>query len=208
MSLVIASASPRRHELLAALGLRFVVAPSEVDEPALAAGRAPEDAAVHLARCKAEATGARSDLVLAADTMVVLGERVLGKPADAADATAMLAGLRGRVHRVLTGVAVTSPAGVATALVESEVRMRDYGDAEIAAYVATGDSLDKAGAYGVQSDTFHPVAHVGGCWCNVMGLPLWTAYRLLRDAGMLAPIPPDRAYARCVACPLSRGAAS
>ena len=204
MSLVVASASPRRHALLAALGLRFVVEPSDVDEVALAAGRAPADAAVHLALCKARAAAASTRVVIAADTMVVVDDRVLGKPADDTEARAMLTTLRGRTHHVLTGVAVVSPASETTAVIESTVRMRAYGDAEIAAYVATGDSLDKAGAYGIQSEPFRPVDAIAGCWCNVMGLPLWTAYGLLKDAGVLAPIPPDRTHPRCVACPLSR----
>lgn len=204
MSLVIASASPRRRELLASLGLRFVVAPSDVDEEALAAGRAPEDAAVHLARSKAAAAAGETRVVLAADTMVVVDDRVLGKPADADDARAMLRTLRARTHRVLTGVAVVSPAGEQTALVESTVRIRDYAEAEIDAYVATRDPYDKAGGYAIQNDGFRPVDAISGCWCNVMGLPLWTAYAMLRAAGVLASIPPDRAHPRCVACPLSR----
>jgi septum formation protein len=205
MTLVVASTSPRRRELLASLGLRFFVAPSDVDEEALARGLEPGDAAVHLALAKARACGRSDAIVLAADTMVVLDGRVLGKPADADEAAGMLAALRGRGHRVLTGVAIVAPGGESTALVESEVRMRTYGDAEIAAYVASGDGLDKAGGYGIQSETLRPVEAIRGCWCNVMGLPLWTAYLLLRDAGLLAPRSPDRAYARCAACPLSRG---
>lgn len=205
MTLVLASTSPRRRELLASLGLRFFVAASDVDEEALARGREPADAAAHLARAKARVCGRPEAIVLAADTMVVLDGRVLGKPAGADEAADMLAALRGRVHRVLTGTAVVAPGGESTALVESEVRMRDYTDAEIAAYVASGDGFDKAGGYAIQSETFHPVEAIGGCWCNVIGLPLWTAYVMLRDAGLLAPWSPDRVHARCAACPLSRG---
>jgi septum formation protein len=204
VSLLVASESPRRRELLARLGLRFGVAPSGVDEEALAEGRVPEEAVVELALAKARAVARPGTIVLAADTVVVLDGGVLGKPASAAAARGMLVALRGRAHRVLTGVAVVAPAGEAAALVESEVRMRAYGDAEIEAYVASGDAFDKAGGYAIQSETFHPVDAIGGCWCNVMGLPLWTAHTLLRDAGLLAPVPPDRAYARCAACPLSR----
>lgn len=205
MTLVVASTSPRRRELLASLGLRFFVAPSDVDEAALARGRGPADAAVHLALAKARACNRPEAIVLAADTMVVLDGRVLGKPAGAEEAAGMLASLRARVHRVLTGVAVVAPAGESTAVVDSDVRMRDYADAEIAAYVASGDAFDKAGGYGIQSESFRPVEAISGCWCNVMGLPLWTAYAMLRDAGLLAPLSPDRAHARCAACPLSRG---
>jgi septum formation protein len=206
VTLVLASASPRRRELLASLGLRFLVAPSGVDEDGLATGRAPEDAAVELAVAKARAAARRDAVVLGADTMVVLDGRVLGKPASDEEAFAMLAALRGRTHRVLTGVAVVAPAGETTRLVESEVRMRAYRDEEIATYVASGDGRDKAGGYAIQSETLRPVEAIGGCWCNVMGLPLWAAYVLLCDAGLLAPHGPDRAYARCAACPLSRGA--
>lgn len=204
MSFVVASASPRRQELLAALGLRFVVTPSDVDETAAAAGMTPDAAARGLALMKARMHATPATIVLGADTMVVLDDRVLGKPVDRHEARRMLAALRARTHRVLTGVAVVSPAGADTALVESTVCMRDYGESELEAYVAGGDGLDKAGAYGVQDEAFRPVAAVGGCWCNVMGLPLWTTYRLLRDAGLLAPRAPGIAYARCAACPLAR----
>jgi septum formation protein len=204
MSLVVASASPRRHELLAALGLEFAVVPSGVDEVALARGRPPADAVLAIAVAKGRAAARPDAVVLAADTMVVLGDVVLGKPADEAEARAMLAALRDRRHRVLTGVSVSSPADEAHTVVESEVHMRAYRDDEIAAYVATGDGRDKAGGYAIQHETFRPVDAIAGCWCNVMGLPLWTVYGLLRAAGLVAPRRPDAAYPRCGACPLAR----
>jgi MAF protein len=204
MTLVVASASPRRHELLHGLQLRFHVSPANLDEAALADGLSPVDAVATLAQAKANAGRHADALVLAADTLVVLDDEVLGKPADAAAACAMLRALRDRTHRVLTGVCLHAPAGDSTVVVESDVRMRAYGDGEIEAYVAAGGGADKAGAYGIQDEPFRPVAAVGGCWCNVMGLPLWTTYQVLFEMGMLAPRSPDRVYARCTACPLRR----
>ena len=204
MTLVVASASPRRHELLQALRLAFRVAPADVDEVALAEGLDPVDAVAALAQAKANAGRHDDALVLAADTVVVLDDSVLGKPADAAAASRMLRALRDRTHRVLTGVCLHAPSGDSTVVVESDVRMRDYGDEEIEAYVAAGGGTDKAGSYGIQDEPFRPVAAVGGCWCNVMGLPLWTTYQVLFEMGLLPPRSPDRAYARCAACPLRR----
>jgi MAF protein len=204
MSLVLASASPRRHELLLALGLRFEIRPAAVDEQQLASGLAPGESVERLALAKAEAVATPDAVAIGADTIVVLDDRVLGKPRDDDDACSMLAALRDRTHRVLTGVSVVAPAGSETTVVVSDVRMRDYADAEIAAYVATGASRDKAGSYGIQDESFRPVASISGCWCNVMGLPLWTAYRMLREAGLLAPRSPDRPFARCAMCPLVR----
>jgi MAF protein len=204
VTLVVASASPRRHELLQALQLRFEVSPANLDEEALADGLSPVDAVAALAQAKANAGRHADALVLAADTIVVLDDAVLGKPADAAAAGDMLRALRDRTHQVLTGVCLHAPAGDSTVVVESDVRMRAYADAEIEAYVAGGGGADKAGSYGIQDEPFRPVASVGGCWCNVMGLPLWTAYQVLLEMGMLPPRSPDRAYARCAACPLRR----
>jgi septum formation protein len=120
-------------------------------------------------------------LILGADTEVVLDGRLLGKPGDAADAGRMLKALRGRVHEVITGVAlVEAPAGrEETAVVTTRVKMAGYSDAEIEAYVATGEPLDKAGAYAVQGLGARLVAEVDGCFTNVVGLPVTTTRRLL-----------------------------
>lgn len=211
VTLVLASASPRRRELLRSLGVPFRVRGSDVPEPLLA-GVPAERQAQDLAAAKARAVAAAAPgaVVLAADTIVVLDGAPLGKPADAAEACAMLRALRGRAHAVVTGIAGV-PAGhnpgvaapVAMDAAVTTVRMRDYGDEEIAAYVATGDPLDKAGAYAIQHPRFRPVAHIDGCYCNVMGLPLWNVRRLLaRLAPTLRTTPPTATYARCLACPL------
>lgn len=202
--LILGSASPRRQELLAALGLRFTVVAADLDEEAIAAGRTPEAAALAVADAKGAAIAARHPgaIVLAADTIVVLDGRMLGKPVDAADARRMLAALRDRVHLVITGITVRRDARHETVAVPAEVTMRGYTDVEIARYVADGGGVDRAGAYGIQDEPFRPVAAIAGCWCNVMGLPLWTAARLLERAGCTAPRAPDEAFARCAACPL------
>ena len=150
--LVLASASPRRRELLASLGVEFEVAPSAADET-LPEGP-PTTAAVLLALRKASAVAARrrEGVVLGADTLVVVDDEVLGKPAGPDDARRMLRRLRGREHRVVTGIAVVDAATgrQATEAVVSRVRMADYPDEAIEAYVASGEPLDKAGAYAIQ----------------------------------------------------------
>jgi MAF protein len=123
--------------------------------------------------------------VLAADTIVVDGGELLGKPCDAADATAMLVRLRGHVHQVLTALAVFAPPDwqLYRDLCIASVPMRDYSDAEIARYVASGDPMDKAGAYAIQNPGFHPVTDFNGCYACVVGLPLCHLLRTLRKAG-------------------------
>jgi MAF protein len=202
--LVLASASPRRRELLAAVGLAFRVTPADLDEEAIAAGLAPEPAALAVAAAKAGAVAGDAAVVLAADTIVVLDDRMLGKPGSPDEARRMLEALRDRTHRVVTAVVVRAGGVEARAAEWSAVRMRPYGGDEIAAYVATGGGLDKAGAYGIQDEPFRPVAAIDGCWCNVMGLPLWTALRLLDRADCRPPRRPDQVLARCASCPLAR----
>lgn len=186
-TLVLASGSPRRKELLALLGLPFVVYPADVEE----GNHVGEDAATMVARlalAKARAVAAHvtQGLILAADTAVCLEGEVLGKPSDPAEAVAILRRLRGRPHLVFSGVTLLyAPSGrIRTELVQSTVWMRHYSDAEIAAYVATGDPLDKAGAYAIQYADFAPVARIEGCYANVMGLPLCHLYRMLREFGI------------------------
>lgn len=203
VKLVLASASPRRRELLETIGLGFDVRPLDLDEVSVAGTLPPLDAAAAVAAAKARAIApVAGTVVLAADTMVVIDGRTIGKPADAADARRMLATLRNRTHTVVTAVTVRAADTEWSATLESSVRMRDYGDHEIDAYVATGGCLDKAGAYGIQDAGFLPVETIEGCYCNVMGLPLWTAYRLLREAGCIAPRRPGDVLARCAVCPM------
>jgi septum formation protein len=185
--LILASASPRRQELLAQLGLEFEVLPSRIAEEHPAAAPAEAIVAVALAKGRAVADGlpaGEAAVVLGADTEVVLDGRLLGKPRDAADAARMLRELAGRIHEVITGIAVVAADREETAAVTSRVEMRAYGDADIAEYVATGEPLDKAGAYAVQGLGGRLVARVDGCLTNVIGLPTRTARRMLAAAGV------------------------
>ena len=186
--LVLASASPRRRQLLAELGLHFEIRPSDVDESSLP-GESPAAMVERLARVKAGARLEPGELVLAADTIVVNDGRILGKPADEADARAMLAAIAGRDHDVFTGVAVAWLADrggeprVAARVDRTVVRMRALDAGEIAAYVATGEPLDKAGAYGIQGLGALCVASIVGNYTNVVGLPLPTAADCFADLG-------------------------
>jgi MAF protein len=187
--LILASGSPRRLELLRALGVAFDIVPARVvEDPEPAPGETPEGLAMRLAwqKCMAVAERYPEALVLAADTVVALDRSVLGKPRDAADAEAMLASLRGRSHEVITGLFV---ACVATGLQvgtadHTIVHFRDYTDAEAEAYIASGDPMDKAGAYGIQHPGFRPAVRVEGCYYNVVGLPLCVAASLLLRGGL------------------------
>ncbi|HUO62695.1 MAG TPA: Maf family protein [Terriglobales bacterium] len=188
-ALVLASASPRRQELLARLGIPFTVQPSRIPEIHPPGPHAQAVAAVALDKARAVASRwtAGAAIVLGADTEVVLEGRYLGKPRDAADAIRMLHELSGRTHEVITGVAlVAAPSGrEETAAVITLVTMVTASDEEIAAYVATGEPLDKAGAYAVQGLGARLVAHVDGCLTNVIGLPVETTRRLLARCGLL-----------------------
>ncbi len=184
--LILASTSPRRRALLALLGVDFTVVAPDIDETVLP-GEAPVETARRLARLKALAITRSDALVIASDTVVALGGEVLGKPADAAEATRMLRRLRGQGHDVFSGVAVAHAGRVRDGVVATQVWMRDYSDEEIAAYVATGDPLDKAGAYAIQHAVFKPVARLVGCYANVVGLPLCLVVHLVREAGLSLP---------------------
>jgi len=206
--LILASRSPRRRQLLAHLGLPFRVVIPRVEEDfaPVATGR-PEELAEALALAKAEAVAREEGegVIIAADTIVVDGETILGKPKDDPEAAAMLRRLRGRTHRVITGLAVVDAGSgqQAASHVVTAVRMRPYADGEIDAYIARGEPLDKAGAYAIQDEHFLPVASYDGCYCNVVGLPLKALVILLRRAGLditdqcLGGLPPE-----CVACPI------
>jgi nucleoside triphosphate pyrophosphatase len=173
--LVLASSSPRRRELLAMLGLEFVVRAADVDESPRPA-ESPEAYVARLAEEKARAAGGAGELVLAADTIVVLDGALLGKPADAAEARAMLRRLSGRDHEVFTGVglwqAVPGEGRWAGTVVRSTVRMAALTDKQIAWYVETGEPLDKAGAYAAQGLGALFVERIDGNFHNVIGLPL------------------------------------
>ena len=200
--LILASASPRRRELLGRLGIPFIVRPADVDETALEAAftGASEELALHLARHKAAAGMAAltaeeitaGAIIIAADTTVLLDEAILGKPRNADEAWDMLRRLRGRTHVVCTGVIVQPTVGAAASVaIATRVTMRSYADAEIARYIASGDPFDKAGSYAIQHPDFQPVARIDGCATNVIGLPLCELTQLLRPLGLslLSPAP-------------------
>ncbi len=193
MPLILASESPRRQAFLRMCGIQYAAVPARVTEIAQD-GENPEETALRLSREKARAAAARWNggpaWVLAADTVVTLGAHILGKPADAAQAREFLERLRGREHRVITGVCLLGApnGGERTDLAVTRVRMRDYTPAELDAYLATGDGKDKAGAYAIQHPDFQPVDWVDGCYANVVGLPVCRVYALLEAAG----IPPEK----------------
>lgn len=173
MDLLLASASPRRRQLLADAGLAFSVVPADIDETLLPE-EAPSDAVVRLARAKAAAVAARYPLarVLAADTAVVLDGAFLGKPETEAEAVAMLTRLSGRTHEVMTGYALCAPTGSVSGCCRTRVHFRVLTAEEIGAYVASGEPMDKAGAYGIQAGAAHMVASIEGSYTNVVGLPM------------------------------------
>jgi septum formation protein len=188
--LVLASASPRRLELLRQIGLEpALVDPAAIDETPLA-GETARQLALRLARAKAAAIAARHPgaFVLAADTVVAAGRRLLGKPEDAADARRMLSLLSGRAHRVLTGVAAIAPGGQAGArLSETRVRFKRLTEAELAAYLDSNEWSGKAGGYGVQGRAGAFVAAINGSYTGVVGLPLYETRALLVGLGYRTP---------------------
>ena len=203
MTLILASASPRRRELLPALGLAFEVRPSAVDEASDEPDPARRASLLALRKARALASGRAerpTATVIGADTIVVLDGRMLGKPRDDDEAAAMLTALRGRTHQVVTAVAVLAGGREALEAVTSAVTMREYEDDELARYIARGEPFDKAGGYAIQDPELAPAASIDGCMCAVIGLPLWTLRTLLRDAAALEAQPPS--LDRCAACPL------
>jgi septum formation protein len=181
MTLVLASASPRRSELLRNAGISFVVEPAHVPEQPLPNER-PLVYAQRLACDKARAVFARHPdaVVLGADTIVVADEHLLEKPRDAEDAARMLRLLSGRAHQVVTGVCLMSAGFVQTEAEITEVRFSSLSESEIANYVATGEPMDKAGAYAIQGVASRWVERIDGCYFNVVGLPVPHVYRMLR----------------------------
>jgi septum formation protein len=187
VGLVLASASPRRRQMLADLGLTIRLAPSHIDEIVLPGENAAQ-AAQRLAAAKAAAVATGPyDTVLAADTLVVLGEHIMGKPQDQAEAADMLRRLSGARHEVITGYCLVNQAWRKEGLGRSQVTFREISEAEIAAYIATGEPLDKAGAYAVQGLGGALVKEVSGSYTNVVGLPLSAVIELLLEQGLIHP---------------------
>jgi septum formation protein len=183
-SLVLASRSPRRAELLTAAGIPFVVRAADIDETPLS-GELPRDYVLRMAEEKARAVAAEdSEIVLAADTTVVLGSEILGKPRDASDAARMLSALAGQRHLVLTGICVMRREGcLALEAASTAVWFSPMSHLEIDEYVASGEPLDKAGAYAIQGTASRWVERIEGSYTNVVGLPVALVYRLLRQSG-------------------------
>lgn len=182
--LILASASPRRRELLADAGLRFTVVAPDVEEEALP-NEAPDGLVLRLAQAKAAAVaGSPGAVLLAADTVVALERRILGKPRDPAEARTMLQALSGSAHQVWTGVAIRGPGAVERFVVRTEVRFRPLTAAEIDWYVASGEPMDKAGAYGIQGKAASFVLSIDGSYTNVVGLPLAETLLALRGLGI------------------------
>ena len=189
--LVLASASPRRQELLRNAGITFEVQPADIAEDPLP-GESAKNCAERLAREKALAVARQRphDFVLGADTVVVVDGQILGKPCDAADAARMLRLLSGREHQVITGVClvVSGQSSVASQTVASQttsVTMSEITEKEIADYVASGEPMDKAGAYAIQGIASRWIPRIEGDYCNVVGLPVALVWRMLRDAGVV-----------------------
>jgi septum formation protein len=182
--LILASASPRRAELLSTLGIPFRVDPSRVEET-VAPGESVSAAAVRLAEAKARDVASRSgeSPVLAADTLVALGSRIFGKPGNDREADAMLRALAGRTHLVVTGIALHCSGRLCRAAVETEVDFAPMSETEIAWYIATGEPRDKAGGYAVQGHGARFISAVRGSYSNVVGLPVRAVYEMLLDAG-------------------------
>ena len=193
MRLVLASASPRRRELLRGIAPQFEVVPSEIEETLEDAPAPVAVARLALRKARAVAARVREAVVLAADTVVILDGAALGKPADAREARAMLRRLRGREHEVITGVAVldSRTGREASTSVVSRVRMAAYSDATLEAYVATGAPLDKAGAYAIQDLGGALVERLAGSYTNVVGLPVEETRWLLAEFGVPVSAPAE-----------------
>jgi MAF protein len=200
--LKLASGSPRRRELLEMSGWNVMMCPVNIDESPLP-DEESESFARRMAIEKADKAVAMDDqkmIVLGADTIVIQGDRILGKPKGVLDAVDMLEQLKGKVHQVLTAIALVNH-GDGRSVVdccETDVPMRAYNEDEIKAYIASESPLDKAGAYGIQDGFFHPVDtdSMAGCYANVMGLPLCHLARAMRNIGVASP---ENIPERCMA---------
>ena len=176
--IILASGSPRRAELLQQAGLNFEIIVPQIDESPLP-GEAPAEFVCRTAREKAESISANGAVILAADTAVIDGKRILGKPTDAEDATAMLRSLSGRTHEVMTGVCIRFSDQTVCFHVETRVTFRNLSEQEIANYIATDEPMDKAGAYAIQGGAAKMVRRVEGSYSNVVGLPLCEVIEIL-----------------------------
>jgi 23S rRNA (uracil1939-C5)-methyltransferase len=207
--LVLASTSPRRHELMASLGLKFQRVPPSTDEEPIS-GESPESLVERLALEKARSVAGTfgEGLVVGADSVVVVNGSILGKPDTTTCAREVLIGLRGITHQVISGVAVVD-ASTGQSAVEScltNVTMRQYSDQEVDAYISTGGPMDKAGAYGIQDDTFGPASYIEGCYSNVVGLPICTLIKLLAQMGCSQNwMVSGQTTQNCSNCPLTEG---
>ena len=180
MHLILASASPRRQELLKIFGLPFSVRVADIDET-MDASKAPFDEVARVSRMKAQAVARGDDIVIAADTIVVCEGKTLGKPRDEEDAKAMLRLLSGRKHQVMTGCTILCGDKCETFTEVTDIHFRDLSETEIARYVASGEPMDKAGSYGIQGGAALFCTHMVGDYYNVMGLPLCRLGMVLRQ---------------------------
>lgn len=205
-TLVLASSSPRRHDILKSMGFDFEVIPPDFQEP-LPNGVSAHEYVQNLALSKADAVAQTqfTGLIIAADTVVVDGLNILGKPHRPVEAEAMLRQLRGKEHEVVTGVAVINTANgeIASDAKSSVVNMRDYSDAELQRYVSTGGSIGKAGAYAIQDSVFHPVESIDGCYLNIVGLSPCALIDLMSKLGVtFTPRDNWQPPEACTLCPL------
>ena len=200
-NIVLASESQRRREIIGALDAAVEIVPSGIDEPPPGQDESAEEYVANTASVKARAVssnGHSEALVIGADTSVVLEGKILGKPIDAAEALAMLTALRGRSHRVVTGVTVARDGITASSVTSSDVEMREYSEDEREAYIASGEPFDKAGGYAIQDRLFAPVSALSGCYLNVVGFPLCEVVRLMSEVGVDVRLKPEwRAPERC-----------
>jgi MAF protein len=193
--LILASSSPRRKELLRLLGIPFTVVEPRVEE--VVRTNQPELFVQELAIRKAQAFRGKG-IIVAADTIVVFEDKILGKPADQEEAYKMLLLLQGKPHLVITGVAVATPESMSSSHCTTRLIMRQYSEEEARAYVSSGRAMDKAGAYAIQDADFNPVVSYEGCYLNVIGLPLCTLVRLLRKSGL--PVENFHKPQECLEC--------
>jgi MAF protein len=194
---VLASQSPRRRELLAAILAKFEIQPADIPEP-LSSNAIADARQLALGKARAVFAANPDAWVVGCDTVVFDDRGSLGKPENENDAVAMLASLAGRTHRVVTGIALVGPETELLDHAISDIEMDRLSDERIRAYVATGRTMDKAGGYAIQDEEFRPVASFHGCYCNVVGLPLWRLKGLFQAAGVPATAP---ALPQCATCP-------
>jgi septum formation protein len=178
--LILASASPRRAELLRAAGIEFTVRAADIDETVLP-GESPRDYVLRLSRSKAQSVARDGEPVIGADTIVVVDDEIAGKPVDAEDARHMLRLLSGKWHEVLTAVTLIDGDQVIAQVASTRVKFADMSEAEIDWYISTGEPMDKAGAYGIQGYASRFVECIDGNYSNVVGLPVQMVYRMLKQ---------------------------